>query len=34
MENSAVYVVLNGKVVLRDHSFDDPYDYKPLVIAT
>jgi len=26
--NSNVYIIVNGKVVLREHSMDDPFEFN------
>jgi hypothetical protein len=31
--DSTVYVVLNGKIALRDHQLDDPHDYNLIAVA-
>lgn len=31
---SHVHIVLNGKVVLREHSMDDPFDFNVIQVAT
>jgi hypothetical protein len=30
---SLIYVVMNGKIVMRDHNLDNPYDYNIISIA-